>query len=243
MGKNIDTILKIENISVSYDSFFALNNITLSLSKCEIVSILGPNGAGKSTLLNAICGLIPVRHGNIFYNGVRINGNRTYSLVKSGICLVPEKRHIFLSMTVLDNMEIVSYLQKDRKDISVSIAEVFNLFPILEESKNKKAGTLSVGTQQILAIGRSLLLNPKLLILDEPSFGLSPNYIRIIFNNLNNLCNNGMAILVVEQNAKVALKYSHRGYILNNGKIMHEGASDFLLNDIDVNKLLFGINN
>jgi branched-chain amino acid transport system ATP-binding protein len=238
----MNKILEIANLSVNYGTVRALENASFYVNEGEIVAMIGPNGAGKSTALKAICGLIPINLGEIKYQGKPIKGMTPDRLVKKGLSLVPEGRHIFPTMTVLENLELGAYTipQKEKLLIRKRLENVFQIFPVLRERKNQKAGTLSTGEQQMLAIGRALMLKPSLLLLDEPSSGLSPNYVEIVFQKLQEINKAGTSILLVEQNASMALMNCHRGYVFDIGTIALEGSRESLLKDERVKKILIG---
>ena len=229
-------LLEVRNLTVYYDTVLALDNISLTVGNGEIVAMIGPNGAGKSTALKAICGLVKPKSGKILYRGENINGNQPYQLVKKGLCLVPEGRRVFTSMTVLENLEMGAYTGNDKKVFKEDIDKVFSLFPALKERQRQKAGTLSSGEQQVLAIGRSLMLKPKLLLLDEPSLGLSPNYVNTVFERIKEINKDGTTILLVEQNVRMALEYADRGYVFEMGKIAFEDKAKKLLENDKVRK-------
>jgi len=234
------TLLQVQNITVYYDTVLALNNISLTVSEGEIVAMLGPNGAGKSTALKAICGLVKSKSGEILFQGEKINGKQPYQLVKKGLCLVPEGRRVFTSMTVLENLEMGAYTRNDKKAIKDDIDKVFSLLPVLKERRKQRAGTLSSGEQQMIAIGRALMLKPKLLLLDEPSLGLSPNYVNTVFEKIKEINKDGTTILLVEQNARMALEYADRGYVFEIGKIAFEDKAKNLLENDNVRRLFLG---
>jgi branched-chain amino acid transport system ATP-binding protein len=238
----MNKILEATNLSVNYGTVRALENASFCVNEGEIVAMIGPNGAGKSTALKAICGLIPINSGEINYQGKPIKGMTPDKLVKKGLSLVPEGRHIFPTMTVLENLEMGAYTipQKEKPLIRERFENVFQLFPILRERKSQKAGTLSTGEQQMLAIGRALMLKPLLLLLDEPSSGLSPNYVEIVFNKLKEINKTGISILLVEQNASKALEICHRGYVFDIGTIALEGSRESLIHDERIKKILLG---
>jgi branched-chain amino acid transport system ATP-binding protein len=238
----MNKILEIANLSVNYGTVRALENASFYVNEREIVAMIGPNGAGKSTALKAICGLIPINSGEIKYQGKPIKGMTPDRLVKKGLSLVPEGRHIFPTMTVLENLEMGAYTipQKEKLLIRERLENVFQLFPILRERKNQKAGTLSTGEQQMLAIGRALMLKPSLLLLDEPSSGLSPNYIEIVFEKLKQINKAGTSILLVEQNVSKALEICHRGYVFDIGTIALDGSRESLIKDERIMKILVG---
>ena len=233
-------LLEVKNLTVYYDAVLALDGVSFHIEEGEIVAIIGPNGAGKSTSLKAICGLVKPKAGEILYSGENIRGKEPYQLVEKGICLVPEGRRVFPSMTVLENLEMGAFTRKDKKDIHKDIEKVFDLFPILKERKGQRAGTLSSGEQQMLAVGRALMMRPKLLLLDEPSLGLSPNYVEILFEKIKEINKSGTTILLVEQNARMALEYADRGYVFELGKIAFEGRAQNLLENDTIKKAYLG---
>lgn len=233
-------LLEVRNLTVYYDTVLALEDISLSIKEGEIVAMIGPNGAGKSTALKAICGLVKPKSGEILFRGESINGNQPYQLVKKGLCLVPEGRRVFVSMSVLENLEMGAYTRSNRKELQEYIDKVFNLFPVLKERQRQRAGTLSSGEQQMLAIGRALMLRPKLLLLDEPSIGLSPNYVDTVFEKIKEINKEGTTILLVEQNARMAFEYADRGYVFEIGKIAFEDKAKNLLENDKVRKSFLG---
>jgi len=233
-------LLDVKNLTVYYDSVLALDNVSFSVGDGEIVAMIGPNGAGKSTALKAVCGLVGLRKGEVLFRGENIGGRQPYQLVDKGLCLVPEGRRVFYSMTVLENLEMGAYARKNQKTIREEIDKVFGLFPKLKERRRQRAGTLSSGEQQMLAIGRALMLEPKLLLLDEPSLGLSPNYMNIVFEKIKEINKDGATILLVEQNARMALEYADRGYVFEIGKIAFEDEAENLLQDDKVSKSFLG---
>ena len=225
-------LLEVNNLSVNYGIVKAIENISLNVLENEIVAIIGPNGAGKSTSLKAIAGLFKLTSGEIIFQGECINNLPPYELARKGIVLVPEGRRIFATMTVFENLEMGAYIRNDKNAIKEDMNMIFGLFPILKERLNQQAGTLSTGEQQMLSIGRALMLKPKLLLLDEPSFGLSPNYAEIVFEKLKQINQCGTAILVVEQNARLALEYADRGYVYKiGGLFLEDSAKNLLLNE------------
>ena len=233
-------LLEVKNISVYYDTVRALDNVSLHVNENEIVTMIGPNGAGKSTALKTICGLLTPRSGEVLFLGEKINGKQPYELVKKKLCLVPEGRRVFTTMTVLENLEMGAYTRKDRNNLQADIDKVFELFPALQKRQKQKAGTLSSGEQQMLAIGRALMLKPKLLLLDEPSLGLSPNYVDIVFEKIKEINREGTTILLVEQNARMALEYADRGYVFEIGKIAFEDKAESLLENNEVRRAFLG---
>jgi len=233
-------LFEVRNLTVYYDTVLALDDISLTVGNGEIVAMIGPNGAGKSTALKAICGLVEPKSGEILYRGENINSKQPYQLVEKGLCLVPEGRRVFTSMTVLENLEMGAYTRNDKKAFQEYIDNVFSIFPPLKERQRQRAGTLSSGEQQMLAIGRALRLKPKLLLLDEPSLGLSPNYVNTVFEKIKEINKDGTTILLVEQNARMALEYADRGYVFEIGKIAFEDKAKNLLENDKVRKSFLG---
>lgn len=237
--------LEVKNLTVYYGTVQALNNISFEVKKGEIVAMIGPNGAGKSTVLKSICGLLKetggeIKSGNVFFVGESIKNMATHDLVKKGISLVPEGRRVFPTMTIFENLEMGGYIKSDKKSKTEALEKVFNLFPVLKQRHEQKAGTLSSGEQQVLAIGRALMLEPKLLLLDEPSLGLSPNYVEDVFEKVKEINKNGTTVLLVEQNARMALEYSDRGYVFEIGRIALKDTAKNLLQNDDVKKSFLG---
>jgi branched-chain amino acid transport system ATP-binding protein len=236
-------LLKIRNLQTFYGRIRVLDNVSLSVKPGEIVTLIGANGAGKSTMLNCISSLIPSREGEILFQGQRINGRPPEEVVRLGICQVPEGRQIFQPLTVLENLELGAYLRYGRREsssIQRDLNMVFSLFPVLSERSNQVSGTLSGGEQQMLAIGRALMSRPNLLLLDEPSMGLAPRVVVDIFHTISRLRHEGLTILVVEQNARAALKIADRGYVLETGRIILQGTAAELLEDHDVKRAYLG---
>ena len=236
-------MLKIRNLQTFYGRIQVLDNVSLSVKPGEIVTLIGANGAGKSTMLNCISSLIPSREGEIFFQGQRINGRPPEEVVRLGICQVPEGRQIFHPLTVLENLELGAYLRygrRERSSIQQDLDMVFSLFPVLAERSEQVSGTLSGGEQQMLAIARALMSRPKFLLLDEPSMGLAPRVVVDIFRTIARLRHEGLTILVVEQNARAALKIADRGYVLETGKIILQGSAAELLEDHDVRRAYLG---
>ena len=238
----MNKLLDVNNLTVFYGTVRALEKVSFYVNPGEIAAMIGPNGAGKSTALKAVCGLIPAKEGEINFQEKSIKGMSPDELVKKGISLVPEGRRIFSTMTVQENLEMGAFTisSKEKALIYKRLAQVFGLFPILRERKKQKAGTLSSGEQQMLAIGRALILEPKLLMLDEPSLGLSPNYVEIVFKKLQEITKAETAILLVEQNASKAIEICHRGYVFEIGTIALEGSRESLIKDERVKKILIG---
>ena len=234
-------MLKVENISVSYGPIRAVRDIQLSVSSDEIVALLGPNGAGKSTTLKALMGLHPVSSGRIMFEDQVITGLATEQIVRLGMTLTPEGRKVFAGLTIDENLRLGSAARKDRSGIVQTRSEVLELFPILQERLNQFAGTLSGGEQQQLAIARSLMSAPRLLLLDEPSLGLAPQIVDQIFDLISDLRQRGLTILLVEQNAEMALEIADRGYIYSNGNIELTGSSAELRASDDIANTYLGI--
>jgi len=233
-------LLEVKNLIVYYDTVLALDDISLQVQEGEIIAMIGPNGAGKSTALKAICGLLNPRSGKIVFQGDNIITKQPYELVAKGLCLVPEGRRVFSSLSVLENLEMGAYIKINGKVYQEDIIDVFTLFPALEERQRQKAGTLSSGEQQMLAIGRALMLKPKLLLLDEPSLGLSPNFVDVVFEKIKEINQHGTSILLVEQNARMALEIADRGYVFEIGKIAFEDKAKNLLENDEVRKSFLG---
>jgi branched-chain amino acid transport system ATP-binding protein len=240
----MNKILEVNNLYVSYGTVRALENVSFFVEKGEIVALVGLNGAGKSTALKAICGLVPVNDGEIQFQGENIKGFTPDKLVRKGLSLVPEGRRIFSTMTVLENLEMGAFTLPDNQKsvIKDRMEKAFSLFPVLQERKKQRAGTLSGGEQQMLAIGRALMLNPALLLLDEPSMGLSPDNVRKVFEKLVEINNTGTSILIVEQNIISALEICNRGYVFEIGQIAHEGTKEHLMNDEKIKSVFLGKN-
>jgi branched-chain amino acid transport system ATP-binding protein len=236
-------LLKIRNLQTYYGRIRVLDNVSLSVKPNEVVTLIGANGAGKSTILNCISRLIPCREGEIFFQGQRINGETPEAVVRLGICQVPEGRQIFQPLTVLENLELGAYLRygkRNRGSIQQDMDMVFSLFPVLAERLQQISGTLSGGEQQMLAIGRALMSRPKLLLLDEPSMGLAPRVVADIFHTVVKLRQEGLTILIVEQNARAVLRIADRGYVMETGKIILQGTASELLEDHDVKRAYLG---
>lgn len=229
-------MLELSNVNVYYGPVHAVKNLNLRVKEGEIVTLIGANGAGKSTTLKAISGLKKYELGEIKFKGENIHSLNPMNIVKLGISYVSEGRRIFSNMTVMENLEMGAYTRKDKNGIKEDFEKVFTIFPRLKERKEQIAGTLSGGEQQMLAIGRGLMSRPKLLLLDEPSMGLAPIIVKEIFSVIENINKEGISILLVEQNAHLALKISNRAYIIRNGKIELEGCSNDLLEDKRVKK-------
>ena len=235
-----EPMLKIDNIDVYYGAIHALKGISLAVKEGEIVTLIGANGAGKSTTLRTISGLLKPKTGSITFLGQNIEGVRAHEIVKKGISQVPEGRRVFAEMTVMENLDLGAFVRKDKAGIQQDLKHVFELFPRLEERKNQSAGTLSGGEQQMLAMGRALMSRPKLLLLDEPSMGLAPLLIKEIFNIIVDINKSGTTVLLVEQNANMALSIANRAYVLETGRITLSGSAKELAASEDVRKAYLG---
>jgi branched-chain amino acid transport system ATP-binding protein len=233
-------MLSIQNLHVSYGAIKALHGISLEVGDGEIVALIGSNGAGKSTLLNTISGLLRPTEGTIVYQGISLERTPPNKIVELGVCQVPEGRRIFQSMTVLENLEIGSYLPDNRKNFDRNLQRVHQLFPRLAEREKQEAGTLSGGEQQMLAIGRAMMGNPKLLLLDEPSLGLAPVLVEEVYEVIVEIQALGTPILVVEQNAFQALQVANRGYVIETGNIVLQDSAERLLENEQVRKAYLG---
>jgi branched-chain amino acid transport system ATP-binding protein len=233
-------VLNISNIYVNYDSVQVLKGVSIFVKEQEIVSLIGANGAGKTTTLRSISGIVPVVTGDITFWGTSTISIPPNKIVALGISQIPERRELFPDFTVLENLEMGAYLLKDKKQIKETMDWCFELFPIIRERIKQVSGTLSGGEQQMLAIARGLMSNPKLLLMDEPSLGLAPKYVNEIFEIVQSVNKKGVTILLVEQNAYQALSIAHRGYVLENGSISVEGESRHLITDDRVKKAYLG---
>jgi branched-chain amino acid transport system ATP-binding protein len=235
-------MLEVRNIQTYYGNIQALKNVSLTINEGEIVTLIGANGAGKSTTLMSICGVTPPRHGEIVFRGQPIQNLSAEKIVSLGICQVPEGRHIFPQMSVLENLEMGAYMRNDKAAIKSDIDYVFERFPILEQRRQQAGGTLSGGEQQMLAISRALLARPSLLLLDEPSLGLAPLIIKQIFEIVKKInVESNTTVFLVEQNANQALKIAHRGYVMENGAITLEDKAENLLSNEDVKRAYLGM--
>lgn len=238
-GKGEKLLLEAKNISVFYGAVKAIEDVSFNVNSNEIVAMIGPNGAGKSTALKAVFGLVETQGGDIVFEGEAIKGLRPDQHVLKGISLVPEGRRLFPSMTVIENLEMGAILNKGNNTDS-EIEKILEMFPALKERRRQKAGVLSTGEQQMLALGRALTQKPKLLLADEPSLGLSPSYVDIIFEKLIEINKSGTSVLLVEQNARMALEIAHRGYVFKIGEIFLEDTGKNLLESEDVKKAFLG---
>jgi branched-chain amino acid transport system ATP-binding protein len=234
------TLLEVENIHSYYGHIHALRGVSLTVEEGEIVTLIGSNGAGKTTTLRSIHGILPPREGRIVFRGEEIQGVPAHSMIEKGISQSPEGRKIFHRMTVLENLEMGAYHRKDRTETEDDMTRVFDLFPRLKERVKQEAGTMSGGEQQMLAIGRSLMGRPKLLLLDEPSMGLAPVLVERIFQVIEEINKQGTTILLVEQNANVALEIATRGYVLETGTIVNAAPAEKLREDPKVREAYLG---
>lgn len=235
-----DNLLEIRKLDVAYGGIRAVRGIDLVVGHGELVSLIGANGAGKSTTLRAICGLAPVASGEILYDGKSIVGTPSYMLVRSGLVMVPEGRGIFGQLTIEENLAMGGYSRNDAAGVKQDTSHVFELFPRLAERRHQSAGTLSGGEQQMLAMGRAMISRPRLLLLDEPSMGLAPLMVEKIFEVVRTVAAEGVTILLIEQNAKLALETSNRGYVMESGQIILQGPSAQLLDDPKVRAAYLG---
>jgi len=233
-------LLELDNVKTYYGNIRALKGISIEVNEGEIVCLIGGNGAGKSTTLMTISGVLTPEEGDVVYQGQSIVSLRPDNIVQMGICQVPEGRMIFPLLTVMENLDLGAYLRKDQDGIKADIERVFGLFPILRERLKQAGGTLSGGEQQMLAIGRALMARPKLLLLDEPSLGLAPILVDAIFDIIRQINDQGTTILLVEQNAQLALQFSHRGYVLETGEITLADTSEALRTNEQVKKAYLG---
>ena len=236
-------MLKVRDLVVAYGGIEALKGISLDVPDGKIVTLIGANGAGKSTLLRSIIGLVKVKSGSVEYNGDKLTGLNSQQIVSKGLkglTLVPEGRRVFPNLTVLENLRIGAYMRKDEDGIAADIKRIYEIFPRLEERNWQMAGTLSGGEQQMLALGRALMSRPKLMMMDEPSLGLAPLVIKEIFNIIRSINENGTTVLLVEQNANMALKVAHHAYVLETGRIMMEGSGKELLENEEIKEAYLG---
>jgi branched-chain amino acid transport system ATP-binding protein len=232
--------LEVKDITVHYGTAQAVGGVTISVDDGAVVSIIGANGAGKSTIMNAISGLIPITKGEIWFNGIRIDKMKTHLIVKSGLVQVPEGKSLFPAMSVLSNLRLGAYLRTDKDGIRNDLEEMYARFPILAKRRSQLAGTLSGGEQQMLAIARALMAKPKLLLLDEPSLGLSPIMIAEVARVIETINRSGISILLVEQNAGLVRQVADRGYVMEVGRIVHEGSLEQLMTDKLVQRAFLG---
>lgn len=233
-------MLRLENVTAHYGTIQALKGVSINVSEGEIVTVIGANGAGKTTLLKTLCGLVSATSGKVYFYDKDITNLPTSDIVAAGIVMVPEGRRIFPRMTVLENLQLGGYLNRNKSETKANMERVFELFPILKDRLHQIAGTLSGGEQQMLAIGRALMSRPKLLLLDEPSMGLAPKIVLSIFDIIRQINREGTTILLVEQNAHMALSTAHKAYVLETGRILMEDTAEKLLHNEQVRKAYLG---
>lgn len=233
-------MLQVKDLSISYGAIQAVCHVDFEVKKGEIVTLIGANGAGKSTILKTISGIVKPQSGSIEYQNESLVGKRAPQIVAAGVSQVPEGRHVFPAMTVMENLQLGSYLQKDRSQIEARLQEIYQMFPILKERQHQDAATLSGGEQQMLVMARAMMANPDLLLLDEPSMGLAPIYIQKVFDIIQKINAQGTTILLIEQNAHQALSIADRGYVIASGEIQLTGSGQKLLNDPQVKRAYLG---
>lgn len=233
-------MLEIKDIEVFYGMIQAIKGVSFEVNEGEVIALIGANGAGKTTILHSITGLIAPKKGQILFEGQDITSTPAHKIVSMGMAHVPEGRRVFAQLTVLENLKMGAFTRKDKDEIEESMIRVYKRFPRLEERKNQMAGTLSGGEQQMLAMGRALMSKPRIILMDEPSMGLSPIFVNEIFDIIKQVSAGGTTVLLVEQNAKKALSIADRGYVLETGKIVLEGKAEALLNDESVKKAYLG---
>jgi branched-chain amino acid transport system ATP-binding protein len=235
-----EALLQIKGLKVAYGGIQAVKGIDFEVRSGELVSLIGANGAGKTTTLKAITGMQPVTDGQIVYQGKPVQGRGSFELVRQGLAMVPEGRGVFTRMTITENLLMGAYIRNDKKAIQDDIDRIFEIFPRLKERQSQLAGTMSGGEQQMLAMGRAMMCHPKLLLLDEPSMGLSPIMVDKIFEVVGDIAKQGVTILLVEQNAKRALQLASRGYVMDSGTVSMTGTSEELLHDPRVRAAYLG---
>ena len=233
-------LLDVKNLGISFGGLRAVNEFDLTIQKEQLYGLIGPNGAGKTTTLQTITGLIAPKHGEILFEGQNITKVPAHEIVSMGMAHVPEGRRVFAQLSVLDNLKLGAFTRKDKEEIEETLLRVYKRFPRLEERKNQMAGTLSGGEQQMLAMGRALMSHPKIILMDEPSMGLSPIFVNEIFDIIREVSESGTTVLLVEQNAKKALSIADRGYVLETGNIVLEGDAKMLLDNDQVKKAYLG---
>ena len=234
-------MLEVQNLTVNYGVITALHQVSLKIRTGDIVTLIGANGAGKTTTLRALSGLIPSKQGEVIYEGQKITNLPPHEIVKRGLSHVPEGRMVFANLTVMENLQMGAYLQRDRRVVEQELSFVFSMFPRLRERTKQQAGTLSGGEQQMLAIGRALMSKPRFLMLDEPSLGIAPLLVKTIFEKIVEINRqHGITVLLVEQNANLALEISHYGYVLETGRIILQAESTVLRQNPEVKKAYLG---
>ncbi len=234
------TLLKVSGLKVAYGGIQAVKGIDFEVHEGELVSLIGSNGAGKTTTMKAVTGTLPINHGDIEYLGQSIRGKGAWDMVKDGLAMVPEGRGVFMRMTITENLQMGAYIRDDKAEIAADIEKMFTIFPRLRERKDQLAGTMSGGEQQMLAMGRALMSRPKVLLLDEPSMGLSPIMVDKIFEVIRDVAAQGVTILLVEQNASRALGIADRGYVMESGLITMSGDAKIMLSDPKVRAAYLG---
>ena len=233
-------ILKVTGLNVNYGAIHAIHNVSLTVNEGEIVTLIGANGAGKTTILHTITGLTKAASGSVLFEGAELLTTEPHKIVTMGMAHVPEGRHVFAQMTVTENLEMGAYFRRDKDQVGKDMADVLRRFPRLRERSRQLAGTLSGGEQQMLAVGRALMSHPRILLLDEPSMGLSPLLVKEIFTTIEDVNRDGVTILLVEQNAKMALSIADRAYVLETGDVVMEGEGAAMLKDDNVRKAYLG---
>lgn len=233
-------MLEVKELQVYYGVIQALKDVSFEVNQGEVIALIGANGAGKTTTLHTVTGLLPAKHGSIVFEGVDITKTPAHKIVEMGIAHVPEGRRVFSQLSVYENLIMGAYTRKDKKEIADNLEMVYNRFPRLKERKTQRAGTLSGGEQQMLAMGRALMSNPKMIVMDEPSMGLSPIFVNEIFDIIEKVSAGGTTVLLVEQNAKKALSIADRAYVLETGKIVLSGDAKVLMNDDSIKKAYLG---
>lgn len=233
-------MLQVKDLSISYGAIQAVRHVDFEVKKGEIVTLIGANGAGESTILKTISGIVKPQSGSIEYQNESLVGKKAPQIVAAGVSQVPEGRHVFPAMTVMENLQLGSYLQKDRSQIEARLQEIYQMFPILKERQHQDAATLSGGEQQMLVMARAMMANPDLLLLDEPSMGLAPIYIQKVFDIIQKINAQGTTILLIEQNAHQALSIADWGYVIASGEIQLTGSGQKLLNDPQVKRAYLG---
>lgn len=233
-------MLKVTDLKVYYGVIQAIKGISFEVNEGEVIALIGANGAGKTTILHTVTGLVEAKAGTVEFEGRNITKMPGHKIVTLGMAHVPEGRRVFSDLTVLENLKLGAYTRKDKNEVEETLKMVYKRFPRLEERKNQMAGTLSGGEQQMLAMGRALMSHPKIILMDEPSMGLSPIFVNEIFDIIKEVSASGTTVLLVEQNAKKALSIADRAYVLETGKIVLEGKADELMNDASVKKAYLG---
>ena len=233
-------MLEVKDLEVYYGMIQAIKGISFEVNEGEVIALIGANGAGKTTTLHTVTGLLPAKKGSVLFEGKEITKIPGYKIVSMGMAHVPEGRRIFAQLTVLQNLRMGAYTRKNKEELDETLKMVYERFPRLEERQNQMAGTLSGGEQQMLAMGRALMSHPRLILMDEPSMGLSPIFVNEIFDIIRQVSKSGTTVLLVEQNAKKALSIADRAYVLETGRIVLEGKADVLMNDDSIKKAYLG---